>query len=165
LRRYQLYWPQEWDKVKASEFGPFVDPEVASELNDLQDRLLKTTDISNTSFRSAQRDIELGIDAFLGTGIDSHLRSDLINTFVQDQVFMFDPDGNRPLYPGNLRNALDQARRPEPEKDLVGLLTEVKRRLLDDSLIQTRVAECRSILEAAAAIHSRILKRMKDPFE
>ncbi len=167
LRTYQLYWLGKWNEVKRSEFGPFVESKIAEALDSLQAQLDEGQKISNPSYNAAKRDVGIALEAYFGPDLAQASHSQIVDVFIQDQAFLFDPDKARPheAYVDNLRNALRQQHLPDSNEAIDTMIRLVKEALLTEALIQKRVDICRAILPAAELLLARIQKRMKDPFE
>lgn len=167
LRTYQIYWLGKWHEVGRSEFGPFVERGIADALDSLQKQLDEGRKISNPSYNAANRVIGVALEEHLGPDVAQTSRSPIVDVFMQDQVFLFDPEKGRPheAYVGNLRGVLQQQHLPDSNRAIDAMVYLVKEALLKEPLIQKRVEISRAILPSAEAVHALIQKRMKDPFE
>ncbi len=168
LKSYQIPQLQKWYDVKErSQFGPFVEPGIAKDLDDLQQALRDNTWLNVAAYNSAVRTITKALANRFGPALDPPVWSPLVDSLVQDQRYLFDPDVPRPhdAHVANVRNHLRQTGLPDSEGYIDKMIAEVKDALVKDDVIGKRVSVCRAILPAADAAHARILRRMKDPFE
>jgi hypothetical protein len=173
LKRYDLGWMEKFRDVKEGPFWPFVDPDIAIDLDGLQTRLLANSRLPYESAQSAQRTVETATTSYFGAPQEIHgrpfesMRWALTSSIIQDQRFLFDPERQdlSEAHFENLRNAWRQYGPLHDDEQLRGFVHQVKEALLTNPEVQRRAAVCREILPIAEAVHARILRRMKDPFE
>jgi hypothetical protein len=173
LKGYDLGWLPKFRDVKEGPFWPFVDPGIASELDALQTRLLAHSGLSYESGESARRTVETATTSYFGSPQEIHgkpfasMRQSVTASVIQDLRFLFDPERQDLMgaHFENLRNAWRQYGPVHDDEQLRGFVRQVKEALLVDPVVERRVAACREILPIAEAVHARILRRMKDPFE